>query len=129
VRRKALLYWDRLYVNDAYLFVPNNGPSAQTEHSEWFTNWGSYCYRIGNPTCKCGATQDQNGGDSGSPVFVLINNQLVLVGPWDDCELPTWPGQYTSKLNTVITSLDTYVGHMTGDTVSTYDLSAFPDLW
>jgi hypothetical protein len=73
------------------------------------------------------------GGDSGHPVFALINNELVLAGPWYRVASGSfdihWLGPLTSDVNSCIYSLDiTYLGSSTGYTVNTVDLSGFPNL-
>ena len=69
-------------------------------------------------------------GDSGSPVFMLINNELVLIGPWKGCDDVAWMGNLIDNINTVIAYLDVNCLHgWTGYTVTTYPLSGFPDLW
>jgi hypothetical protein len=120
------------YITDAYQFYSLWG-WAFTHHSQWFPDWGSYCYRNGG--CSTCPGNDQIGGDSGSPTFLLINGELVLIGPWLGCGTATWPGRYTSELNAAITDLDTWVSNtygtnaMTGYTATTYPLDSFPDLW
>ena len=91
-------------------------PEADISHSSvWFPDWVSGC----------------DTGDSGSPVFVLINNELVLVGPWSHCTIGVpWTGDLINTLNWVIGCLDVNCLHgWTDFTASTYPLSDFPDLW
>jgi hypothetical protein len=89
-------------------------PKADIHSSVWFPSWGSTCQT----------------GDSGSPVFMLLNNELVLVGPWDYCDRIAWTGNLLGNLNTVIGYLDwTYLGYSTGYTATNCPVSGFPDLW
>jgi len=124
-------------VEDAYitdLTWLNSSGWASFQHSQWFPDWGSYRYRTGEAICW--PYNDQTSGDSGHPVFMLINGELVLIGPWSTCGGVPWPGQYTDEINTVIADLDNwaYTYHTpsiprTGYTVTPSDLSAFPSLW
>jgi hypothetical protein len=95
-------------------FTPYELPHAQPHASVWFSNWGSSCI-VGN---------------SGSPVFVLINNELVLIGPWCYCDTIPWTGNLIDTLNTIIWYLDTtYLGRDSTYRAATYPLTGFPDLW
>ena len=129
--------WKDGYVNDCYHFFTSSGvgPYAATQVSQWCPTYGSYCYRAGN-SCSCQyADLDVNGGDSGSPSFLVINGELALIGPQYGCGVIPWPGYYMNELNATITSLDTWVSNqygtnaMTGYTATAYPLDSFPDLW
>jgi hypothetical protein len=71
-------------------------------------------------------TAGQSYGDSGHPVFALIQNELVLQGVWQS---PGTTGSCRPALvNAAIQALDVQIlGSWTGDTVSVIDLSGFPD--
>ncbi len=101
--------------------------------SSWIPTWGSYCYRSGG----CIPDTELENGDSGSPAFLLINNQLVLIGSnWYPAYFYS-PVFYVDQINSAIADLDNWVSTndtwvpnpITHDTVTVSDLSGFPDLW
>ena len=102
--------------NYGFSYPANYPPSADISHSSvWFPDWVSGCVT----------------GDSGSPVFVLINNELVLVGPWGYCTTDVaWTGDFINTLNKVIGDLDDqYLDVPSGYTATVYPLDQFSDLW
>jgi hypothetical protein len=104
------------YIADIYDFsYPSDTyPQAIIQSSVWFPLWGSTCQT----------------GDSGSPVFMLINNELVLVGPWDYCDKIAWTGDFISNLNEVNAYLDVNCLHgWTGYTATAFPVSGYPNLW
>lgn len=115
------------FIVDATSLILNgtySDPGFTVHHSVWFPDWGSWWYRTQ------GSQTDAVGGDSGSPVFVLIQNELVLIGPWQSTGGGPWTGDLISNLTDVINALDTqYLGHSSGYAPSLYPLSNFPDLW
>jgi hypothetical protein len=73
------------------------------------------------------------GGDCSHPIFLLINNELVLAGVWSNVlvcgYVNIFCGLVTDSINSAIYNLDMqYLGRSTGYTVSPVDLSAFPNL-
>ncbi|MBD2628479.1 hypothetical protein [Trichormus variabilis] len=70
------------------------------------------------------------GGDSGNPQFLIINNQLVLIGVWSTSAGSTAQStnlsQQLSAINQLILDVDALAGISTGYQVSTVDLSEFP---
>ena len=72
-------------------------------------------------------------GDSGSPIYVLIQGELVLMGAWHASAAPPngpeapWCGYDINTLNTTISNLCVSLG-TTVYQVTAKDLSAFPDL-
>ena len=81
---------------------------------EWFPNWW-----ITIPV----------GGDSGSPIFVLIQNELVLLGAWHSMmpSLAPWCGYYFNTLNTTIFNLCVSL-RTTVYQAAAKGLSSFPSL-
>jgi hypothetical protein len=89
-------------------------------NSLWFPNWANSIVDF----------------DSGSPIYVLIQNELVLMGAWHGYdgigagppypEAP-WCGYDVKALNTTISTLCSELG-TTNYQVTTKNLSAFPDL-
>lgn len=67
------------------------------------------------------------GGDSGSPSFLIINNQLVLILTWTSSIAgPFYGGIYITPLNTAMNTLWTRNGRSGGSyTVTPIDLSGF----
>ncbi len=64
-------------------------------------------------------------GDSGSPVFLIVNDELVFV----HCEeysggVGTFPALNIAAINTAIAATDTTAGFDTGYTLTEYDLAA-----
>ena len=71
-------------VEDAYIYDMTwlFATQANFQHSRWFSDWGSFNYRTGVATCLSIGDYDVTSGDSGHPVFMLINGELVLIGLW-----------------------------------------------
>jgi hypothetical protein len=113
----------KLIATDAYLSTGNS--------THWFPTWDSFCRlrRVpGTPDCGCHST-DIEGGDSGSPTFLLLSNELVLIGPWGGCNTASWQGNYLSIVNQTIKDLDNaHFGAWTGYSATTYPVSGFPPL-
>jgi hypothetical protein len=67
------------------------------------------------------------GGDSGSPSFLIVNNQLVLILTWTSSIAgPFYGGIYITPLNTAMNTLWTRNGRSGGSyTVTPIDLSGF----
>jgi len=106
---------------------------AYTAPTMWFPAWHSWCY----PNCfGCAPICEQEIGDSGSPVYVPIDNELVLVGAWDNCCNSTWVGNHLAEANAIISNLDIWVSQnvpgvpnpITGYSVTVADLSSFRSL-
>jgi hypothetical protein len=92
------------------------------------TAWDAPCY-FGDPPCDSGLGMcGTSGGDCGSPTYLLINNELVLVGAVDGGCWSTWLGLHLDEVNPVIASLDSSVHINTGYTVTVTNLDAFPNL-
>lgn len=65
-------------------------------------------------------------GDSGSPLFLLLGDDLILVALF---HIPTGgsaPHHFAADINAAIAALDVAAGIATGYTLTRYDLSAFP---
>jgi hypothetical protein len=117
------------FIFDAYSFdALNLGMSGQS--SLWFPTWGSFCRRNPNPPCSC-TGYDLVVGDSGHPAYLLLNNELVLIGPWYSCaDVSSWQGSSITALNQTIVNLDTAAfGRWTGYSATPYAVSGFPSLW
>lgn len=117
------------YITDIWLL----SYGATTKLSSWFPSWHASCY----PNCGfCAPNCEQIPGDSGSPLYLLINNEMVLVGAWDSCCFSTWLAPYETQVNSVIADLDLWVSQnvpsvpnpITGYTVTVANLSSFRDL-
>lgn len=90
--------------------------------SNWLTNRANYVV----------------GGDSGNPVFALVNsgagNELVLVAQWHltygdpQLESGPWHGFASGDVNATIQQMDIdELGSATGYTMGVIDLSRFPN--
>jgi len=86
--------------------------SAGMAASLWLPNW----------------TYATSKGDSGNPVFVLIQNQLILQGVWYTGDWAPATGFCRPTLvNAAIQTVDAQNHVSTGDAVSVIDLSGFTD--
>lgn len=67
-------------------------------------------------------------GDSGNPVFLIINNELVLLSSWTFGGLGSGVNysDFIPEINQLIADVDALAGINTGYQVSTIDLSGFP---
>jgi hypothetical protein len=125
--------WKDAYITDL-CYLRDEDFVADFLHSKWFPDWGSHYYKDPNNRATCYPRNDQTGGDCGHPAFLLINGELVLIGPWTYCGVAIWPGGFLDEINTAISTLDNwaYTSNnipVSGYTVTPYDLSAFPNLW
>src|SRR5947199_211028 len=78
------------FIFDIYAFA-SSSETFSGDVSLWFPTWGSYCRR----NSSCDACGDISVGDSGSPTFLLLNNELVLVGGWWYCYvIGSWQGNF-----------------------------------
>ena len=120
--------YKKAYITDTWYLNQTDWSQNHAQRSLWFPNWGTDtdCQRL---IWNIWFTEDQWGGDSGSPAFALINNHLVLIGPWQDCGLPVWGGPFANNLNNAIADLNRQAGINNNYQVSLYDLNDFPDLW
>jgi hypothetical protein len=118
-----------VYINDLYNL---QGGYAYYDHSRWFPLWGSYyyynnvstyCYQQGYLTCL-----DRSSNDGGHPNFLLINGELVLIGPGIWCDHFRWLGYSCDEINAAIVALG---GSASGYRVTQYNpaASGFPSLW
>jgi hypothetical protein len=64
-------------------------------------------------------------GDSGSPGFLIINKQLVLLTVWSFSGVGISLSYQTASINQIIQDLDNIVGFNTGYTTSIISLSSF----
>jgi hypothetical protein len=110
------------YINDMNFL---QGGYANFGPSQWFPRWGSY--RSWNYQSTCSSSCDGFTGDGGHPLFLLINGELVLLGPNYGCCICPWPGYSCDEINAAIAAL----GNSNGYTVTPYNpaASGFPTLW
>ncbi len=74
---------------------------------------------------SCFAFFPADGGDSGSPLFLLLNNELVLLTTWWGQEVGTFYGQYADRINGVISAIDS-ANNVSGNyEVTLFDLSGY----
>ena len=64
-------------------------------------------------------------GDSGNPIFAVIGSELWLLSTFHGPAGGPFYGGLVSELNTMITTLDTLEGDITGHTVTVGDLSSY----
>lgn len=131
--------WEDAYITDL-CFLADGFWEAIFDPSQWFPDWGSHYYRAKSASCykwtnnNYNYSEEQTSGDCGHPAFLLINGELVLIGPWTDCGVAYWPGKFLDEINTAISTLDNWAHTnnnipVSGYAVTPYDLSAFPNLW
>lgn len=124
---------EEAYINDVWKFPDAPDYYTPSKVSMWISGWDSSCHY--NNWCSCGSLYNVTSGDSSSPSFLLINGQLVLIGPQSNCASPIWHGPNINTVNAHIQNLDTWVSNqsgtnaMTGYTATEYDVSSFPTLW
>lgn len=97
--------FDRAYVRE--LVSVTNSFSANYA-TDWFPGW----------------TVNIIGGDSGKPVFLLIDNELALIGGWTFAGSGYPIGLQESDVNTAMAALSNAAG-ATVYTLTEYDLSSF----
>jgi hypothetical protein len=64
-------------------------------------------------------------GDSGNPIFAVIGSELWLLSTFFGAGSGPFYGGLVSELNSMITTLDTLQGDITGHTVTVGDLSSY----
>jgi len=92
--------------------------SQQLYIRDWLTAYSACAHESSTVAAYAGMTGNVIGGDSGSPCFVMIDNQLVVLG-----------GHYTTTGCSFITSLYTAINAAitsSGYTLTPIDLSAYP---
>ena len=66
-------------------------------------------------------------GDSGNPVFVLLDGELLLLSTFHAAQAGPFYGGLVAELNAMIITLNTAQGVSTGYTVTEGDLSSYTD--
>ena len=89
-----------------------------------WSSMGGQSAEVGSPFAEF--SEQIVGGDSGNPMFLVVNGELALyttfLGPWGG----SFTGTYEEALNGVIATLDGMEGVSTGYTLTRVDLSGFP---
>jgi len=102
------------FVKDWFALANNYYGLAMFEKSLWISGWD----------------RDIVGGDSGHPMFMIVNNELAFIGPVaNGYPQGRFGGVMTNNINTAIYVADVAAyGQGSGKTVATVDVSSFPNL-
>lgn len=93
--------------------------SGQTSKSVWSNDWSQWTWDYN------GGQSQVRGGDSGTPIYFCLSNQLYLVGTWYVANGFPWLGNYTNAIQAAMNSLSSASGTPT-QTLQVLDVSGYP---
>lgn len=95
---------------------------------DWYENGQSVKFSQPNDSTRNGYFEGIFHGDSGNPIFVIINDAPVLLTVLTAPGVGTFLTPQIAKLNQMILTADAQAGVSTGYTISTADLTGFPTI-